>query len=45
MIFLNKNDFVIICKYINFNNLKKKKIFGGGGMMVGWNSLSWKYKK
>ena len=40
-----KDDFVTMCKYINFNNLRKKKGFAGGGVMVGWNSLLWKYKK
>ena len=26
-----KDDFVIMYKYINFNNLRKKKWLGGGG--------------
>ena len=34
-----------MCKYINFNNLKKKKEFMGEGVVVGWISPSWKYKK
>ena len=34
-----------MCKYINFNNLKKKKWFVGGGVVVGWSSPLWKYKK
>ena len=34
-----------MCKYINFNNLKKKKGFAGGGVVVGWNSHLWKHKK
>ena len=34
-----------MCNYINFNNLRKKKGFVGEGMVVGWNSSSWKYKK
>ena len=34
-----------MCKYINFNNLKKKKEFMGEGVVVGWISHSWKYKK
>ena len=34
-------------KYINFNNLRKKKEFvdGDGGVVVGWNSPLWKHKK
>ena len=32
-------------KYINFNNLRKKKGFVDGGVIVGWNSLLWKHKK
>ena len=32
-------------KYINFNNLRKKKRFASGGVMVGWSSLLWKHKK
>ena len=27
-----------MCKYINFNNLRKKKGFTGGGVVVRWNS-------
>ena len=34
-----------MCKYINFNNLRKKKGFAGGGVVVGWSSPLWKYKK
>ena len=34
-----------MCKYINFNNLRKKKGFASGGVMVGWSSLLWKHKK
>ena len=34
-----------MCKYINFNNLRKKKGFAGGGVVVGWSSLLWKHKK
>lgn len=36
-----------MCKYINFNNLRKKKGFvgGDGGVVVGWNSPLWKHKK
>ena len=34
-----------MCKYINFNNLIKKKGLGGGGVVVGWNSPLWKHKK
>ena len=34
-----------MCKYINFNNLKKKKGFAGGGVVVGWSSPLWKHKK
>ena len=44
IIFLN-NDFVTICKYINFNNLRKKKWFVDKGVVVGWSSLLWKHKK
>ena len=29
-----KNNFVTICKYVNFNNLRKKKGFVGGDVMV-----------
>ena len=32
-------------KYINFNNLRKKKGFAGGDVVVGWSSYFWKYKK
>ena len=32
-------------KYINFNNLRKKKEFVGGGVVVEWNSPLWKHKK
>ena len=32
-------------KYINFNNLKTKKGFTGGGVVVGWSSPLWKHKK
>lgn len=34
-----------MCKYINFNNLWKKKGLAGGGVIVGWNSPLWKHKK
>ena len=34
-----------MCKYINFNNLKKKKGFAGVGVVVGWSSSLWKHKK
>ena len=34
-----------MCKYINFNNLGKKKRFADGGVVVGWNSPLWKHKK
>ena len=34
-----------MCKHINFNNLRKKKGFAGGGVVVGWNSPLWKHKK
>ena len=34
-----------MCKYINFNNLRKKKGFVGGGVVVGWNSPLYKHKK
>ena len=34
-----------MCKYINFNNLRKKKGFAGEGVVVGWSSLLWKHKK
>ena len=33
IIFLN-DDFITMCKYINFNNLRKKKEFAGGAMVV-----------
>ena len=32
-------------KYINFNNLRKKKGFAGEGVVVGWSSPLWKHKK
>ena len=34
-----------MCKYINFNNLRKKKMFVGGGVVVEWSSPLWKHKK
>ena len=34
-----------MCKYINFNKLKKKKGLANGGVVVGWSSPSWKHKK
>ena len=34
-----------MCKYINFNNLRKKKGFAGEGVVVGWSSPLWKHKK
>ena len=34
-----------MCKYINFNNLRKKKGLVGGGVVVGWRSALWKHKK
>ena len=34
-----------MCKYINFNNLKKKKGIAGGGVVVGWSLPLWKHKK
>ena len=34
-----------MCKYINFNDFKKKKGFVGEGVVVGWSSPLWKYKK
>ena len=34
-----------MCKYINFNNLRKKKGPAGGGVVVGWSSLLWKTQK
>ena len=34
-----------MCKYINFNNLMKKKRLAGGSVVVGWNLSLWKYKK
>ena len=37
--------FFIICKYINFNNLRKKKGLVGGGVVVEWSSPLWKHKK
>ena len=33
-----------MCKYINFNNLKKKK-FTGEDVVVWWNWTMWKHKK
>ena len=33
-----------MCKYINFNNLKKKKKFMGGDV-VRWSSPLWKHEK
>ena len=32
-------------KYINFNNLRNKKRFVGGGVVVGWTLPLWKHKK
>ena len=32
-------------KYINFNNLRNKKGFVGGGVVVGWTLPLWKHKK
>ena len=32
-------------KYINFNNLMKKKGLASGNVVVGWNLSLWKYKK
>ena len=34
-----------MCKYINFNNLRKKKWFAGGGVVIEWNSPLWKNTK
>ena len=34
-----------MCKYINFNNLKKKKWLAGAGLVVRWSSPLWKHKK
>ena len=34
-----------MCKYINFNNLRKKKGLMGGGVVVEWSSPLWKHKK
>ena len=34
-----------MCKYINFNNLRKKKGFTGKDVVVGWSSHLWKHKK
>ena len=34
-----------MCKYINFNNLRKKKGFTGEGVVVEWSLPLWKYKK
>ena len=34
-----------MCKYINFNNLRKKKGFAGRDVVVGWSLLLWKHKK
>ena len=36
-----------MCKYINFNNLRKKKRFAGrgGGVAVEWSLFLWKHKK
>ena len=36
-----------MCKYINFNNLRKKKGLAGtgGGVVVGWSSPLWKHEK
>ena len=34
-----------MCKYINFNNLRKKKGLVDGDVVVGWNSPLWKHKK
>ena len=34
-----------MCKYINFNNLMKKKWLVGGGVVVRWSSPLWKHKK
>ena len=34
-----------LCKYINFNNLRKKKEFAGESVVVGWSSSLWKQKK
>ena len=34
-----------MCKYINFNNLRKKKGFAGEGVMIGRSSSLWKHKK
>ena len=30
-----------MCKYINFNNLRKNKGLGVGGVMVEWSLPSW----
>ena len=32
-------------KYINFNNLRKKKGFVGEDVVIGWSSPLWKHKK
>ena len=40
-----KDDFVTMYKYINFNNLRKKKGLADGDVVVGWNSPLWKHKK
>ena len=45
MKFLQKDNFVTMCKYINFNNLRKKKGLMGGGVVVEWSSPLWKHKK
>ena len=34
-IIFSNNDFVTMCKYINFNDLRKNKWFAGGGVVVG----------
>ena len=34
-----------MCKYINFNNLRKKKGFAGEDVVVEWSSPLWKHKK
>ena len=34
-----------MCKYINFNNLRKKKGLVGGSVVVECSSLLWKHKK
>ena len=40
-----KDDFITVCKYINFNNLNKKKGFIGVSVVVGWSLPLQKHKK